>query len=99
VADGEVLRRLDRIDAILRLAFREEIAEARKAIRSDAANAAILDAAEDWTPAGELTTVACRQTGQSARNIRNKIPVLLEQGVLEKSGGGPSTAYRATGLV
>jgi hypothetical protein len=99
VADEEVLRRLDRIAAILQLAHREEIASAREAVRADKANAAILDAAKDWTPAGKLTEAASRRVGQSPRNIRNKISALIEQGLLEKTGGGSTTAYRATGLV
>lgn len=99
MADEEVLRRLDRIAAILELAHREEIASAREAMRSDAANAAILDAAKGWTPAGKLTKAASKRAGQTPRSIQNKIAALIEQGLLEKTGGGPTTAYRTTGLI
>ena len=99
MADEEVLRRLDKIVAILQLAHQEEIASTREVIRADKANAMILDAARDWTPAGKLTEVASRKVDQSPRNIRNKIAALLEQGLLEKTGGGNTTAYRSTGLV
>ena len=47
--------RLDRIAAILTLANRSAIAEAKRDIRKDELNVAILDAcSSEWVPAGEI---------------------------------------------
>jgi Fic family protein len=95
----EVNKRLDTIIAILQLAHREQIENARTAIRADKVNAAILDAAKKETPAGKLIAAVKLKTKQSRPTITRRIADLIEEGVLEKSGGGPTTAYRATGLV
>jgi len=95
----DIGRRLDTIIGILQLAHRDAIENARTAIRDDKVNAAILDAATKWTPAGKLTSAVKQKTKQSSATIGRRLATLVEQGVLEKSGGGPTTAYRATGLV
>jgi DNA-binding transcriptional ArsR family regulator len=99
MTNEDIARRLDTIIAILQLANREEIESARSAIRADKVNAAILDATTKEIPAGKLMTTVKTKTKQSPATISRRITALLEQGALEKSGGGRTTAYRATGLV
>ena len=99
MTDEDIGRRLDTIIAILQLAHRDAIENARTAIREDNVNAAILDAATKWTPAGKLTQAVKQKTKQSSATIGRRLARLVDQGVLEKSGGGPTTAYRATGVV
>lgn len=99
MADEDIARRLDTIIAILQLAHRDAIENARTAIRDDKVNAAILDVATKWTPAGKLTSAVKQKTRQSSATIGRRLATLVDESVLEKSGGGPTTAYRATGLI
>lgn len=100
MTDDDIARRLDRMIAILQLANHDAIEKARATIRADTLNAAILDTAADWTPSGKLSTAVQRkEKGQSARTIARRIAALVDQGAVEKSGAGPSTKYKTTGLV
>jgi hypothetical protein len=95
-AGGE---KLDRIISILRVAHADKISDLRMTIRSHAVDAAVIDGAQDWTSAGALQKTVAKATGQSERNVRNRIAELIALGALEKRGGGPTTMYRATGLI
>lgn len=100
MTNEDIVARLDRISAILRLAHYGEIERARESIRADNLNAAILDTATGWTPAGELTkSVQKLEKGQSPRTISRRIAALVDQGALERTGATAATKYRATGLV
>lgn len=96
--DDEIVRRLDTMIVILKLAYADAIEKARANIRSDKANAAILDASKNWTAAAKVQAAAA--TAGSARSTTSKKVVeLIDLGVLEKRGGGNTTEYRATGLI
>jgi hypothetical protein len=99
VTNEDVVQRLDTVIAVLKLAHREELQSARAAIRADEVNAAILDRATDWTPAGKLMTVVRQKTKQSRPTVSRRIAALIADGLLQKSGGGTSLKYRATGVV
>jgi hypothetical protein len=99
MTNEDIEQRLNTIIAILQLAHRDAIENARKAIRGDKVNAAILDATTKWTPAGKVTSAVRQKTKQSSATIGRRLATLVDQGVLDKSGGGPTTTYRATGLV
>ena len=99
MASDEVLERLDRLTAILRLAHRDAINQARASIRGDKINASILDATAKWSAAAKMQTAVEKKTKAAKRTVQDRIADLLEQGVLEKRGGGPTTEYRATGLI
>jgi hypothetical protein len=98
-SDDEILRRLDRIQATLRLAFAPQLQQAGAAIRADAVSAAILDIAEDWTPTTQLQERVAKKAGVKARSVRERFPGLVEQGVLEVRGTEKRPEYRRTGLV
>lgn len=98
-SNDEIAARLDKIAALLQLAHRDAIESARTSIRSDKVNAAILDATTKLTPAGKVVTEVKRKTGQSPATISRRIATLIEQGAVEKHGGGPATQYRSTGLI
>lgn len=100
MSDSEIAQRLDKMIAILQLANYEDIERGRARIRSDKTNAAILEfaAAEKW-PAGKLIQAVSKKTGESGSTVKRRIAGLVDQGALERSGAGPSTAYKATGLV
>lgn len=89
----------DRVAAILQLAHRDAIENARSAIRADDVNAAILDATTKMTPAGKVTAGVKTKTGQSSATISRRLATLIELGAVEKHGAGPATQYRATGLI
>jgi hypothetical protein len=95
----DVIERLDKIAAILKLAHRDAIESARKTIRADKVNAAILDGSKKWTPSGKLKTAVSKKAGTSGTTYADRIAELLELGVLEKQGGGPTTQYKTTGLI
>jgi Fic family protein len=97
--NDEIAARLDKIAALLQLAHRDAIESARASIRSDKVNAAILGATAKLSPAGKVLAQVKKKTGQSPATIGRRIAVLVEQGAVEKHGGGPATQYRATGLI
>jgi hypothetical protein len=96
--DDALVRRLDTIISILRIAHEEEIALVRTEIRKDKSFVAILDLASDWTPAGKLRA-AVAKAGLTPRTFQNKANELVGRGLLERRGSGPSSAYRSTGLI
>lgn len=98
MSDEEVLRRLDKIQATLQLAFAPRIADARAEIRADDVNAAILDLTEDWIGTSELQAQAGKKTGKGARAVRDRFPALLAKGVLEARGSEARREFRRTGL-
>jgi|SRR5450759_307968 len=99
MSDAEIVARLDTLIAITRLAHADRIDEVRNATRADPINAAILDMAVDWTAAGELKGSVAKALDQSDRTVARRVSDLLADGLLEQQGAGPSTKYRATGLI
>jgi hypothetical protein len=97
--EDAVITRLDAIIAILKLANRDAIDAARNEILADDVNRAILSSTSRWVPAGTLQKAVARKTGASTRTARDRLADLLADGLLEKAGGGPTTTYRATGLI
>ena len=97
--DQDVANQVRELVALFKLAHRDEIDRARAAIRSDRVNAAVLDGAKKWTPAGKLRTAVAKKTGVGSTTFNERVAELLAAGVLEKDGGGPTTKYRATGLI
>lgn len=100
MADEELLRRLDRMQATLELAFRPQLEAARKSVRADEVNAAILDATTtEWTAAGKMQKAVAAVIKTSERTVRNRLSELVEQRFLEVRGSGSSREYRRTGLI
>jgi hypothetical protein len=98
-ADEEVLKRLDLIQATLSLAFAPQLDEARTRIRADDVSAAILDLAEDWIGTTKLQSDVAKKLSKSTRSVRNRLPELVEQRVLQTRGSGAQLEYRKTGLI
>jgi hypothetical protein len=95
--DGE---RLDRIAAILALANRAVIAEAKREIREDDLNVAILDAcSSDWAPAGEIWEQVTKKSNASRSTFKRRIAELVAEGALFRQGNAPAVTYRLSGLV
>lgn len=101
MADAEILRRLDKMLAILQLAHHDAIEQGRARIRADDLNAAILESAAKKIGGGDLVKAAQKgaKDKPSPSTIQRRVASLVDQGALERSGAGPSTAYEATGLV
>lgn len=96
--EDDILARLDKLVAIQQLVHRDALDAARTSIRSDSVNAAILDATTKLTPAGKVISAVKKKTGQSPATVNRRIAGLVELGLVERHGAGPSTQYRATGL-
>jgi hypothetical protein len=99
VTNEEIGRRLDTIIAILQLAHYDSIDAARARVRADKTNAAILALTAKESPAGKLIQAVKQKTGESESTIKRRIATLVDLGALERSGGGPTTAYKTTGLI
>jgi hypothetical protein len=93
-----ILMTLNRIATILQIANEDAIAQLRHEIRNDKSYKAILDLANDWTPAGTLRAAVVK-VGQSERTFLNKATELVERGLLERRGSGPNVSYRSTGVI
>jgi hypothetical protein len=92
--------RLDRIAAILALANRGAIAEAKREIREDRLNVAILDAcSSEWAPAGEIWDKVAKKSKASRSTFKRRIAELVTEGALFRQGNAPAITYRASGLV
>lgn len=99
MAQDEVVKRLDTVIAILRLAHRDELENARTEILGDKTNKAILDLSTDWQAAGQLQKAVRQKTKESGSTVKRRLAALVDLGVLERRGSGPSVAYRSTGLI
>lgn len=99
MSDADIIERLDTLIAITRLAHSDRIEQVRRETRADPVNAAILDAADDWTAAGALRSGVAKSVGQSERTVTRRISELVANGLLSQQGAGPTTKYRASGLI
>lgn len=99
MTDDEAVERLDQLIAMFALVNKDALGQASREIRGDAVRAAILDAAEDWVAAGELTNKVAKESKVSERTVRNRISELLTARALKRDGSGPSVRYRSSGLV
>jgi hypothetical protein len=92
--------RLDRIAAILALAHRVAISEARKEIRADALSAAILDNCPlDWAAGRDIEKKVPAKVKSSPRTFNRRLSELVAEGALYRQGKGAAVKYRPTGLV
>jgi hypothetical protein len=99
ITDPQVVERLELIQATLQMAFKPELDQARKLIRADSVNAAILDETEDWIPSKNLQDRVAKKADTSARTVRARLPELVEQRVLASRGTERALEYRRTGLI
>ncbi|HEX8102059.1 MAG TPA: hypothetical protein VF533_05580 [Solirubrobacteraceae bacterium] len=98
-ADEEILKRLDLIQATLALAFAPQLDGARAKIRADDVSAAILDLTDEWIASKDLQDEAAKKASKSARSVRDRLPELVEQRVLQARGSERRMEYRKTGLI
>jgi hypothetical protein len=98
-AEEEIIRRLDLLVSTLRLAFADQLQAASATVRADDVSAAILDGSQEWTPSTALQESVAAITSKTARRVRDRLPELVAQGVLETRGSERKTEYRRTGLV
>src|SRR5438105_2643923 len=98
-ADPEIIERLDRIQATLGAAFAVQIAEFRQRIREDKVNAAILDTAQDWIGSGELQEKVAATVSMTTRSVRDRLPALVSERVLQVRGPEARPEYRVTGVI
>ncbi|SRR5579884_4274770 len=97
---NQIISRLDKIAAILQLAFKDQIDRARAEVLADPVSAAILEATADgWIDAGDLKQKVSKDLKQSERTVSRRLAILIGRQALEQSGSGPSTRYRSTGLI
>lgn len=97
--ESEIVERLDRLTAILSLAFAKEISGARSEARADPVTAMVLDSAEDWIAAGKLKQSVSRTVAVAEKTVQRRITELLEMSALTARGNGPTRQYKRTGLL
>ena len=99
MVEDEIVQRLDLIQATLALAFSSQIREAGESIRADPINSVILDLAEHWIASPALQAAAAKATKKSERSVRDRLPALVAQRVLEVRGTERRQEFRRTGLI
>lgn len=99
MTDDPVVQRLDKLIAITQLARKDAIDRARERILGDSTKRAIVEAASDWTTAGELKTTVMKHTKESPATVSRRLAELVAEGVLAKQGAGSNVSYKATGLI
>ncbi len=98
--ETQVLEKLDRITAILALANRQAIAEARQEIRHDVVAAAILDACgSDWVGGAELRERIGGTVDIADSTFRARVAELVAIGGLRQRGRTKGARYASTGLI
>lgn len=97
--DAEIVARLDRIAAILTLAFAPQLAAARFEIMKDDVSAGILDSSDDWISAGDLTQRVVHATGKAARSVDTRLAELRSSGVLVTKREGRKILYKNSGVL
>ena len=97
--NDEVLVRLDRIAALLSLAFHDEIQNALADIRKDPLSAALLDAAEiDWIKSRPLQDAVTTATKAATRTLQRRLNELVSRQLIEVRGSTSTTEYRTRRL-
>ena len=96
-----VSEKLDRVAALLALANREAIAQAKTEIREDQLSSAIIDnCPPDWTAGPDIwKKIPKSAKTASARTFNRRLGDLVSEGALYRQGKGAGVKYRPTGLV
>jgi prophage DNA circulation protein len=100
--DDAVIERLDLMLGVLHLAHDEAIETARRRLRADPVNAAILDVAtgEEWIRSADLQRrVSAVEPTATKRTIQRRVSELVARRALNERGAGKTQSYRATGLI
>jgi hypothetical protein len=97
--EKEIVRRLDLIQATLRVAFEPQITAVRETLHADDVAAGILDQTTEWVGSGDLQKAVARATGKTSRTVRNRLAELVTRGAVETRGSDAAPEYRRTGLV
>ena len=98
--DDELARRLDRMEAIFRLAWSDALTREGERVRSHKVDGPLVDACEaGWVRSGALQKRVGQATSSSERHVRDRLAFLASRGVLERRGAGSAVEYRATGLI
>jgi Fic family protein len=94
----EITERLDSIIALMKLTNRETLEAERENL--DEVSKELLDAtAAKPVVVGVLKKKVAQKTKQSEKTVQRRISDLVALGVLTKSGGGATAAYRSSGLL
>lgn len=101
MSDDELLRRLERMEAIMRIAFGEALEREGARVRADPVDAALLGACagEEWQPTTALQKRVAEKTAKSTRTVRDRLAALTARGVLESRLSAGKREYRASGLI
>lgn len=98
--ESDIVERLDRLIAIMNIAFAEQIETVRTEIAQDQIAAAILAAArEKWVPSGDLQRSVSNSAGVSEKTVQRSLTMLADRGLLQVQGSGRTTSYRANQIV
>jgi hypothetical protein len=95
----EVVDRLDKIAAILQLAFAEQLLAARARLDADPVSATALRLTGDWTAGTELVAAIMTATGKSRAVAYARLGELRDSHVLVDRTSGRSTEYKASGVI
>jgi hypothetical protein len=96
---AEVVSRLDKVIALLRVGFGGELSRVGEEVDRDPVSRQILELTEDWIPAGDLTKKVADATGKGERTVRERVGDLVELGLLESEGATRNRKYRSSGLI
>lgn len=87
-------------NTILRAAFRDQLeAIANEILEDKASSSAIALLATGQETAGGLAKGVAAATGLKGSAISERLATLVEDGVIVREGGGPSTSYRLGSLL
>jgi len=95
-----LVEQVDRLTKVIELALAPQLEAARRDLRSDPVDDAILTAASsDWKPAKKLRTEVEAKTGKKERTVQGRIGDLTARGFLEFKGAAKTLAYRTNSVV
>ena len=99
-SDDEVLERLDRLIALLAIAFDDQLKKVRQEIAADKVAKTILEAVKDqWVASGDLQRTVSKSAAVSEKTVQRALTSLADRGLLRTQGSGRTTSYRSSGLI
>jgi hypothetical protein len=97
--DEYTTRALTQIVAILQVAHRDVLSEARAQIVKDPANQLIFKLTAGWTATADVEKAVVEAKTLSRSALFNRLADLGDRGFLERRKAGNTTEYRNSGLI
>lgn len=95
---GQVIRRLDQIVVLLKLANQQVIKESWDRVNKDDVSRTVLELSDGSVESGDLQKRVAQTTGKSVRTVQARMAELVRQGILSPARQGSKVFYEKSDL-